>query len=392
MKRPYRIAIVWDFSSAYGQVAMGGVAAYCQQSGAFELPIRDQEDMPVDQIVRGRDIRGMLIYQQSNFFKWLRPDIAERLPVVSLETHYSTLTPWRVLPDDLAVGRMVAEELLRRGFRHLAYCSGSDAAWDRERRAGFVESAKEAGISPDIYHRRKEATGSYEREWRGRLADWLLKLPRPVGIMAAKDSRARHLLFAMQVAGIRVPEDAAVIGVGNHPSMALLGTGISSVELDAFRAGYAACQMLHKLMEGIAIRTPVVRVPPLRVITRRSSDVLAIDDLDVIQAVHFITENALRGIEVDDVVRAVPLSRRSLERRFHMALRCSILEKIRATQVERAKQLLTDKSINLRRIARLCGFTSAKSFGATFDRFVGISPSGYRAQTLVQPGKAEKSG
>jgi LacI family transcriptional regulator len=203
--------------------------------------------------------------------------------------------------------------------------------------------------------------------------------------MAVTDQCARHVLLSADDAGVAVPEEAAIVGVGNEAWSEVALRGLSSVELDGLRAGYVAAEMLHQLMDGKKIKPGVVRIPPRRLVIRRSSSTTAIDDPDVLQAMHFIAERATSGIGVPEVADAVPLSRRSLERRFEQVLGRSIHQEIRAVQVERAKLLLTDETVPLRRVASVAGFGSADAFAAVFRRVVGMTPSAYRKAIVNRP-------
>jgi LacI family transcriptional regulator len=209
-----------------------------------------------------------------------------------------------------------------------------------------------------------------------------------VGIMAATDTRARHVVLAAAANGIRVPEEVAVIGVNNEKWTEVGARGISSVELDGFRAGYVAMELLHKRMEGQDIPPERIRIPPRRLFTRQSSDIMVPNDPDVALALQFISKHAAAGIGVREVVEAVALSRRSLEHRFQASLNRSIMEIIRIVQIQRTKKLLADEDMPLPRVAKSSGFTSAKSLGQIFHRMTGMTPSAYRA-AMQQSNQAE---
>src|SRR3954447_13908646 len=154
------------------------------------------------------------------------------------------------------------------------------------------------------------------------IGQWLLTLPRPVGVMGAYDIRARHVLDACRRVGLPVPDQVAVVGVDNDEFLcSLTDPPLSSVAPDTRRTGYEAAALLDRLMSGRERRRgQAIFVEPLGVVTRRSTDVLAVGDGDISAAVQFIREHACEGIAVKDVLAEVPLSRRVLEDRFRKLL------------------------------------------------------------------------
>ena len=116
------------------------------------------------------------------------------------------------------------------------------------------------------------------------------------------------------------------------------------------------------------------------VISRASTDILTIEDDAVVDAVRFIRARASGVISVDDVLQAVPLSRRNLERRFRAAMGRSLLDEIRRTRIERSKRLLRETSLSMPDVAQQSGFQSAVRFSTVFRSLVGVAPTTYRQQ------------
>lgn len=383
--QPFRIGLAWLSQSRYGEDAIRGVAEYARRFGVFQFFLNQSGDIDFAQIEKRHDIQGILFYRlyhddPGHSMKW-----PAGIPVISLEQSISTVTGWQALPDDQAVGKMVAEELLRRQFKRLAYCplesmhpSAKTRGWDRDRFAAFSAAVGAAGATLLVYDHEPAGWRSGEEEWKGPLADWLKSLPKPVGVMAANDRRARHLMLAAEQIAVRIPEEVAIIGVDNEAWGEIAFGGLSSVELDGYTAGYTAAGVLHQILAGQLASPQRERIAPRQLITRRSSDAFAIDDSEVVAAMHFIAEHAADGIHVDQVVEAALLSRRALERRFRRALRRSILDEIRSVQTERAKMLMGDSALSLQRVAQLAGFRSAKAMIPIFRRFAGKTPSEYR--------------
>jgi LacI family transcriptional regulator len=144
--------------------------------------------------------------------------------------------------------------------------------------------------------------------------------------------------------------------------------------------GYAAARMLDQLLHGETLSETErhISLPPVRVVRRQSTDVLAVDDPDVADALRYIREHACDPCSVEDVLQHVPVGRRRLERLFDRKLGYSPATEIARVQMEIARQLLSRPEIKLPEVSRRCGFADAASFGRAFTRVVGMSPGAYR--------------
>jgi LacI family transcriptional regulator len=393
MNEKLRIGLAWNLCP-YSEDALKGALKYSHERGPFQFFSTFSNEFDSSRLSREHDLDGLLVYRTYDH-ELTEVDFPADIPIVSCSFIENDVTPHKVLTDNIRVGRWCAEALLGRGLHHLAYCpfvwfhrpriTLASAHWDRQRLAGFDVAARAAGIEPIVYDPPLNDAGCFEHEWAGPLARWVGSLPKPIGIMGANDYRARHLLLAAKVAGVRVPDEMAVIGVDNVTWTQVTDPPISSVVLDGFRVGYVAMEMLHRLIEGRPVAQQIVHVPPRTLIQRTSSDMLAIDDPDVIQAMQYIEDHALRGISVKQVVNAVAVARRGLERRFQHALGRSILDKIRSVQIERAKALLSDGDTPVHCVAEACGFHSAVALSTIFHRITGMTPTAYRATENENP-------
>jgi LacI family transcriptional regulator len=179
------------------------------------------------------------------------------------------------------------------------------------------------------------------------------------------------------VRGLRLPEDLALVGADNAESICLLSwPPLSSVAVAAERIGQAAGALIDELLVG---RTPTSRfLPPLGVVTRQSSDLIAVEEPEVAAALRFIADHAHEPIRVHDVVRAVPVARRTLEARFRARLGRSLLDEIQRVHLERAKHLLLTTDWAMPRIAEASGFSDAKRFATVFGQAEGITPLKFR--------------
>jgi LacI family transcriptional regulator len=126
---------------------------------------------------------------------------------------------------------------------------------------------------------------------------------------------------------------------------------------------------------------PMTRlVPPIGVVTRQSTDVLAVEDRNVARAVRYIREHACEGICVDDVVSHAALSRRLLETRFKKLLGRSPHDEITRVQLRRVKELLAETDLPLAEIADRTGFRYVEYLSAVFKNKTGMPPGQFRSE------------
>ena len=306
---------------------------------------------------------------------------AKRLPLIDLNDCPAFPGVPKIRPDNLGVGHMAAEDLYERGYRHLYFCGYADWNWSLERRDGFFEALKLLGCTPAEF---SPPHGSGLRPAENartvqQIAEWLKTLPLPAGIMAAHDLRGRQVLEAARQVGLVVPEELAVIGVNNEQVRCELSVPpLSSVATDVFRAGYLAAEELTRRMRGERRAASEIRVSPVKIVTRQSTDSLVIADLAVSTALSIIRKQACNGIKVEDVVRQAATSRARLEHGFRFYLGRSPQAEIRRVQVARIKQLLTETDQPLKQIAVLTGFEHVEYLNVRFKRATGVTPGRFR--------------
>ena len=310
--------------------------------------------------------------------------VADGLPAVNtIFGHGDNAVPV-VTSDNRRVGELAAADLLTRGFRHLAFAAPSYlyGPTPDARRAGFAGAVAEAGLAcvelPGGLPGAADAPGD-DPALVAAAGPWLASLGRPAAVLGFNDRTALRLVDLCRAVGLRVPEDVAVMGVQNDETFCeLAAVPLSSVALNGRRVGFEAARVLDDLLAGRAAPARAILVEPAGVVTRRSTDVLAIADADVAAAVEFIRRNAGRPIGVGDVLAAVPVGRRSLERRFADALGHGPAAELRRCRVELAKRLLAETDLPLPRVARDAGLGSREYFSALFRRETGRTPAAYR--------------
>jgi LacI family transcriptional regulator len=179
--------------------------------------------------------------------------------------------------------------------------------------------------------------------------------------------------------GLRCPDDLAVLGVENDElACSSCIPPLSSVELAAARIGQDAAATLDKMMNGQSPPAATVLIPPLGVVTRQSTDVVAVTNPEVRDAIRFIREHAHEPIDVRDVLQAVPVSRRALEIQFKQVLQRTPMQQIQFERVQLAKKLLLETDFSIAQLAERAGFSSPSLFWVIFRRFTGLGPKEFR--------------
>lgn len=294
----------------------------------------------------------------------------------------------KIRPDNVAVGNLGAEHLIDRGFKHFGFTGYSNDPWACERRDGFLEGLRLAGRDCDVLDvdYPGEVTPFWDDKQTVELAAWLSRLPKPAGVMACHDMRALQVLGAAQAAGILVPEEVAVLGANNDAIWCDLSyPPLSSVATNPYQSGYRAAETLDRLMQHKVAEDRDVRIDPVGVVTRHSTDALAITDKHVATAVGVIREHACRGITVNQVARQAMISRSQLEKKFRQYLGRSPQSEIRSVQMTRIKQLLFETDFPLKKIAELTGFEHTEYMSVMFKRITGGSPGQYRKKINCTP-------
>jgi LacI family transcriptional regulator len=387
----FKVALLIETSNRYGRDLLYGVRDWIQKRGE-KWSIRFTEQ------ARRAPLPGWLADWQGDgvIARVDSPSIASalkkaKLPVVDVSADRPKSEFPRVSIDNEAVARLAVAHLKDKGLRNIAFIGDLRFTWARQREEEFRRLMEKMGQPCRIYKgpaADKENTGS-DSELRG-IVRWLQNLPRPVGIFACNDNRALQVLEACQLTGFTVPDDVAVIGVDDDEVLChLCNPPLSSVLPNARLTGYEAAAMISRMMHGERLASQTQTIAPIRVVERQSTDVTAVSDPKIASAVRYINEHACEGIDVSDVLRAVPVSRTLFDARFKTLLGHSPHQHIVNKRIERAKHLLFDSDLAITVIAELSGFLNASYLSTVFRRETGMTPYAYRTKLRTnQGGKA----
>ena len=375
-RQPLRkVALVFETTNAYARALLIGIGDYVLSHGPWSIHFAElgAHDNPPAWLEKW-DGDGVVFRGESKRIA----RVIERLSIPKIDLTPSRLlaaSPW-VKSDDAAVAHLAAQHFLERGFREFAYCGDARFSWSHRRGDRFGQLVRSANYVCHHYQPPRSVPNSDAEV--DAIASWLTSLPKPVGVFACYDNRGQQVLEACRRARLAVPEEVAVLGVDNDEVLCVLSPPpLSSVILNARRAGWEAAALLSLMMNGETVPAEPHLIPPVGIATRQSSDILAIGDGRIAAALRYIREHACEGIRVSDVLRHCPMARRALEERFRQFLGRTPRQEILRVQLNRVKDLLVGTELPIGEIAARAGF-NAEQLSAVFKKEHGLAPSEYR--------------
>ena len=292
------VLLLVDTAAPFGRAVIKGVGRYALENGPWSIQFvyRVLDSLPPQWL---KAWRGDGIISRTVNLKQARMLWRTKLPLVELHSHPKIGVP-QIRVDVLKVGHMAAEHFLNCGLRQFAFFSYGEAWWIRSYREAFGQVLKERGFDCHSYQppASDPSLPSWRESQRPGLNKWLHSLPRPIGIFTAGDIHSAFLLDMCRELNISMPEEMAILGMGNDSVICeTVRPTLSSLDVDGQRVGYEAAKLLDRMMAGKPSKD-VVYIPPSHVVVRQSTDLVAIEDADVAQAVRIIRESACTGIDV----------------------------------------------------------------------------------------------
>ncbi len=374
MRKVPRVILLIESSRASGRSLLRGIAHYARHRGPWEFYWEPRGLGEVWPRMRALEAQGIILRDVEG----VKDVAALGIPAVVVG-HSREAIPGlaNVVTDSARVGQLAAEHLFGCGLRHFAYCGEQSTPWSQERGRSFRENLATKGLPVAFYR----TTGVKSPQARFALRRWLQSLPRPAGVLAENDDYAQRVMESCKSAGIRVPDEVAVLGVDNDELVCeFAAPPMSSVALDFERAGYESAQVLERLMLHRSVPARPILVVATRVVARQSTDILATDDPAVGRALRFIREHSQKMISVGEVARASGVSRRTLERRFHAVMDRSVLKEIRQRRCERIARLLIETNLSVAQIAEALDFKNQQHVARYFRAEKQATPLHYRKQ------------
>ena len=379
-----RVAVLVDTSTTWGRAVLRGINAYRLRHGHWEIFVEArgmEEHLRVPPGWRGEGI----IARVGNPLM-ARELKALKIPVVNVSGIEIAEADFPRVSTDLdASAKLAAKYFLERGFRHFAYFGLIGLDYVKRHREIFADTVKQSG--GDFTWLGVKPMAGAEPDWRldlASLGEWLRQQPRPLGVICWNASSAREIVFACHEAGLLVPEEVAVLSQANDEALCETAlVPISGISVSGEGIGLSAAMLLDQLMHGRRAPKQPKLIAPLGVVTRQSTDTLAVADIGVRKALSYLRQRANQPIQVNELAREAGVSRRALEHRFMELLHRTPADEIRRVHLDLARQLLIETDQPIAWVAEAAGFGSQAYFADAFRRHFHAAPFAYRKQHRV---------
>jgi len=370
------VAILVDTSRSYGRDIVRGIRRYVAEHGPWSLYL-EPRDLRSSFPEWLKNWRGDGILSRTVDETMIRQLKATKLPVIELRTSMLKHPFPFVGIDNSVIGSRVAAHFRTLGFQHFACVQDASEHYFLERRDTFIQAVNDAGFDCPVFQSKRKNWEQHQRE----LAAWLQDLPKPAGVFAVNDQMGFWVLDAARRAGLAVPEELAVVGAENDNMLCETASPpLSSVRLRGQAVGYDAARLLDEWMTKKRLPKPGEQHlhSPGDIVTRQSSDIVAVEDPRIAAALRFIRQNATQPLDVACVAREVSLSRSVLERRMKALIGRSPGEEIARLRFAAVEKLLLQTDLTLDAIAAKCGFTHPQYMAEAFRKRTGLTPGTFR--------------
>ena len=382
-----KILLLTDFSSGYSRSLLRGIVQYSKEHGPwvfYRMPLYYRElhgDDGVVQWAKKWEADAVIAQLENVNINKLNK---LKIPIIIQNYKERANKICNITGDYFHTGEIAADFFINKGFSNFAYYGMQDMIWSRERSDGFRNRIEAKGYSLSTLN-----NNSREKErWlfdSATMSDWLLSLPKPVALFACDDYYAAQITETCRICNISVPEEIAVLGVDNDELICNISDPpLSSIVLDVENGGYRAAQRLHRLFQEEIFETNDIIINPLRIVSRQSTDYIAVENGHIFKIVKYIEANYHQTLSIEDLLRLVPLSRRALEKSFKKELKSSIYQYLLRYRIERFAELLLTTDKALFELASQCGFEDYKNVSRVFFRYKKMTPLQYKKHNLNQ--------
>ncbi|HRO85293.1 MAG TPA: DNA-binding transcriptional regulator [Niabella sp.] len=384
-----KIILLIDNSEQYGRSLLKGIVRYSKEKGPWlfcRMPLFYRETLKMKGIIKfAKDWGAQGIIGQLYNDKGIEMALKAGLHLIGEDFKERFAEIPNITGGYHEAGRMGAEYFLQKGFKNFAFYGYTNIVWSRERLEGFEGYLNLKGYKVNNFDQTQIPGRGLWYYKPSELSEWLKSLPKPVAIMACDDDKAQHITEACNQAGIHIPEEVAVLGVDNDEMTCNLSDPpISSIHLDTERGGYEAAKLMDKLIKKEVTKYSDILVKPTHIVTRQSTDIISASDQYMAKALKYIHLNIDNDIRVADVLKEVPLCRRSFEKRFKDTTGKGVYQYVLSLRMQKiAEKLLeTDKPVN--EIAFEVGINMSNNISRQFKQIKGCTPSEYRRRHTIK--------
>ncbi len=351
--------------------------ARCARENGWYLTIEDRRYPPVDW--QGDGVLVMLPEGDDALADAVARYRRRKIPVVDMKLSRPDIDLPRVTADNAAIGTLAAGHFADRAFTNLAWYSSRWSPVQETRYEAFAKGSRRAAPDKWVWSETGKAGGGMGDGRLRWLEARLKKAPKPLGVFCHGDYDATCVLSACISAGLSVPNDVAILGVGdNEIGCENQPVPLSSIRLDYGRIGYEAAALLQKLMKGGKAPASPRLIPPTCVTQRRSTDTLATQDPVLREALALIADNFTKPMSAAKIAKKLKVARVKLDKVFADELGRSPGAEVLRRRLDKARYLLTETDTKVVDVAPLTGFCNAPYLIRTFKKAYGVSPAIWR--------------
>ena len=381
-RKAHRVALLFNAQRIYDREIISGIGDYFRSTRVeWDVFVEDDVNFRLNGLSNWKGDGIIANFDDPSICTALR---GAAVPVVAVGGSYEdpqmypATVPY-VATDNFKLIKMAQEHLIEASLPNLALYSLPESSmnrWAQEREKAFQKLEPKGRI-----YRGTQVCGQDWSTALDPLIDWIASLPKPVGIIATNDNRARHLMQACATAGISVPEEVAIVGIDNDPlTHSLLRIGLSSVQQGTLEMGHTAARFLHQLLQGARLEGHRVMVPPAGLNALASTLHTQAYSPMVMRALHYIRQHACNGIRAEQVASYAGVSRSTLENGFRTDLGTTVHAVLLKHRLEVASDLLRNSDLPSVEIAKRSGFKTPQYMHVAFKRELATTPAAWRTQ------------
>jgi LacI family transcriptional regulator len=365
------VSIFVETATSWGRRIVAGILAYAKEQGPWHIQVEPRG--PYEDQSLPPDWRGDGVIARVGNRRFAEQLASLEVPVVNVSSiQIPGFDCPRVTTSTDSSGRMAVDHFTVRGFRNFGYIGNLDRSYILDQHDSFLRALAKRGL---------QCSACSDSESPEKILRWLRELPKPVGVLCWGPRVGRLVIDICLSAGISVPHDVAVLGAdydelqseASYPPQ-------SGIRIASEQIGLIAAGILDQMMAGKQPEKSDWTVNASGVVAKLSSDTLAVADPQVASVMRFIQTNFRKPIGMREILEAVPMSRRSLERKFRQAFGLSVIDRIRQIRVNEVRLKLAGTNDPIMQLAEECGFSSYKYMGQVFQADTGMTPSEYRSQ------------
>lgn len=385
-EKQIKILLLTDLSSAYSRALLKGLVRYAQYQDNwtfYKMPISYRMSQDADEIIKWATKWHVdAIVAQLNHL-----DLAKlsNLNIPIIVQNYENRIPGvcNLTGDYYGTGIMAANYFIKRGYKSFAFYGIKETIWSRERYDGYRFQLSKHNFSVHTLFEKAPLADLWTLELDD-LAKWIESLPSKTAIFTCDDYCGLRISDACKLHDIHIPEQVAILGVDNDELLcSIANPPLSSIFINAEEGGYLAGERLDLMIRNRDIESSNIILPPIEIIARESTAEYAIDDRHVKAAVDYICSHYQNKINVEDILKFIPMSRRLFEMRFKKNTGKSIYNFILEYRINRVSELLLTTDRKIEDLAISCGLSDSKNLSRNFSRIKGVTPSKFRERNRI---------